>query len=976
MKFEFARPYFMLLLLLLIPMMILSARKLYTGSKSKKALQLAVRGLMYLCLVLALSGLSVKWVTRKTTTIFLVDASDSVREQQTDVIRFVNDALADKTDRDYVGIVAFGSDAQVEQFVSQTVVFDEIQTDVNRTATDLESAVSLAIGLMQEDTAKRLVVITDGNENEGSIKNTVSSVVADNISVQVKNLESNRADEVYVSDISIPNSVGVGEEFNILVTIESNVQTTAKVSLYMGRTLKGQQQVAIQKGTNQFSFTDTQTDEGMKTYNVIIEAEDDTVTVNNEYSAYTDISLKRPIMLVEGERGQAKELEGIFESIGLRYETYAASAVPNTLSELMEYEAVVFVDVYEDDLRTGFEETLEEYVKDNGGGFIATGGTNSFGVGGYKDTLLEEILPVNMSVNSTQETPTIAFAMVIDHSGSMEDGDGQTTCLDLAKEAAIAALDNLEEKDYVGVLAFDDSFHWVVNMEKVTDRDEIAGQIAGIAIGGGTSIYPAFREAVYKIAKTDAMVKHIILLTDGEDGYEYSYYRNVIQAANDAGITVSTVSVGNFANTGLLSSIAEDCNGRMYETSFDTDIPRIFAQEVYLSSEAYIRNEEFVPAIVSSDSVLNGLADDGLPVLKGFVASTAKSNAITLLEADEEYPILTMWQYGLGTVVAWNSDFTGEWSANWSGTETAQRLWANLISRVTEDNGVEGAYAEIEQEGKTATILYHTEEYSSKTGVTAVISDDAGNSEEVELKPKKPGVYECDFDMDSTGVYTISVKQYEDGTIIGNLNTAAIMQYSPEYRFMESRNDMETYIASVGGKVIEEADEVFADKLENVKSRIDIATPLLILACIILLTDIAIRRFQTDPVASIRRKREKRRLQRAEKEAAAAELQHKRMMATTEESDITGNGEQESFHGTAEGTPADAGKGPDAGKQSVKGAKKASDTDRNHKKAQKEAETKRESTEAKKKEKKQKKKQKSEMLNPDALLNKINREDR
>lgn len=953
MKLELARPLCLLLLVFLVPMIIFTAKKIYAKATSRKVLQILVRSILYTCLVLALSGISIKWVSSRTTTIFLVDVSDSVRDQQSQVIQFVNDALKDKKSNDYVGVITFGEDAEVEQFVSQTVVFSEVQTDVNRTATDLESAISMAIGLMPEDSAKRIVLITDGNENEGSIKNTIASLAASNIQVEAMKLEENTSDEVYVSDISMPDSVGTGEKFNINVKIESNVATNAKVSLYLGRTLKGQQEVTLQKGTNNYIFTDTQSDEGLKTYRVIVEAENDTVSVNNEYSAYTDISTKQPILLVEGSRGEATELQGILDSIGVRYETYQPAAVPNTLSDLLEYSAVVFVDVYEDDLRNGFTDVLQQYIKDYGGGFIVTGGTNSYALGGYTDTPIEEVLPVNMRLNSKQEVPTMAFAMVIDHSGSMEDGNGYVTCLDLAKEAAIEALDNVRDTDYIGVLAFDDTYSWLVPMQLASDRTTIEDEISSLGIGGGTSIYPAFKEALLKVTATDAKVKHIILLTDGEDGYDYSNYAPLLEAAEKAGITVSTVAVGSAPNTSLLQSIADAGNGRMYVTDYNSDIPRIFAQEVYLSSESYLRNEEFTPILSASSELMNGVTDDGIPSLKGYVATTAKSNSITILKSEEDYPILSTWQYGLGKTIAWTSDFTGDWSGNWSGQEDTQRLWANMISYVTQQTGVEGAYAEIDQEGKTAVINYTTGDYSGKTTVIATITDDEGNSEDVELEPEKPGEYSCSFDMESTGVYSISIRQYEDGEVVGNLNTAAIMQYSLEYQFMNVTNDLESFISSVNGQLIETADQVFATPLERVRSRIDISTPMLIFAAFFLLFDIAVRRFHLDLLGRSKQKQalraEKKAERRAAKQAAKAEKTAARAQAT----------QAAAAAATQPQTAADPASAPQAARAGAKAARQAEKQAAKAKQAARKAEQ----------------KKTKELLDTSSLLNHIKRDE-
>ncbi len=857
MDISFERPWFLLLIPVVIGLLIFSMRYMIAQNKKTRIGQVIVRSILATALILALAQVSVKWVGRDVTTIFVVDVSDSVREQRDEVIQFVNDAVEDKGKHDYIGVIAFGSDSRVEQFISQDISFAEFQTDVTTEATDLEEAINIALAEMPEDSAKRIVLITDGNENEGSIRNTASMVVAAGCEFQVLKLEENMANEVYVSDLSMPKEVGIGENFTINVEVESNVACQAVVSLYSGRTLTGQQTVMLQEGTNRFIFTDTQADEGLKTYRVTVEAAEDTVTVNNEFSAYTNIEVELPLLIVEGSDGKATEFKAILDSIGVKYDCVPPSTVPATLSDFTEYSAIVFVDVYADDLRDGFMENLEAYIKNYGGGFIVTGGQNSFALGNYRDTVIEEVLPVNMELQGENEVPIMAMMMVIDQSSSMSAGNGIFNNLDLAKEAANAAVENVRDTDYVGVIAFDSVYNRVVPIDTAEDRQAISNGIFSIAIGGGTSIYPALEAAVADINTVDAQIKHIILLTDGQD-YNNSY-DELKETINNSGITLSTVAVGDGCNSTLLQDLASSCNGRYFYTDLSTDMPRIFAQEVFLSSNNYLIHENFTPIVTSNDAMIRDVVAEGLPELLGYVATTPKERSIQLLQSHYGDPILCYWQYGLGKTVAWTSDVSGEWSANYSGWENTQRLWHNIIQYVTQDMGMEGAYVEVEQNGSRSEIHYTTENFSAGTTVVATVFDDEGNATEVELDPIKPGEYIAGIDTATTGVYTINVQQREGEEIVSSMNTAAINQYSLEYRFYPNNTLMEEYVASVGGTIITEASEVFATQPEHVKSRWNLSTILLVMAAVWFIWDIAVRRFHIDlykllPIAAIKRK--------------------------------------------------------------------------------------------------------------------------
>ena len=871
MSISFENPWYLLLIPVVALFLVITQRFMFTREKGSKVGQIVIRAILFLILILALSGFSLKFTGKSTTTIYLLDVSDSVRDSRQDIINFVNESVKDKKKNDNVGVIAFGEDTRVEQFVSENLAFSKFQTDVNTGATNLEDAVKIALSQLPDDSAGRIVLITDGNENEGSLKSVAPDIISSGCAFEIKKIEENISDEVYVSDLSIPTQAGIGEKFNIEVEVESNVACDAKVKLYAGRTLKGEQDVHLQKGTNQLIFSDTQSDEGLKTYKVVVESEKDTISVNNEFAAYTNIETTLPLMVVEGKEGNAKNYKKILESIDVGYDTVSPGTVPVDMPSLMQYSAVVLVDVYEADLREGFLDILNEYVKNNGGGLIITGGSSSYAVGGYRDTLLEEMAPVYMDINGENEIPTMAMAMVIDHSGSMDSSDGIESYLDLAKKSAAAAVDYMRPEDYVEVIAFDDAYSRVVPLQNVEDPEKIQQMIFSIPSGGGTSIYPALEAAVKDINNCDAMIKHIILLTDGQD-YN-SGYEGLLRIINNAGITLSCVAVGSGCNDQLLSDLATQGNGRIFYSDDTTDLPRIFAQEVFLASNTYLVNEVFTPEVTSNDKIIRDVVKDGMPQLYGYVATMKKERSIDLLESFQHDPILSYWQYGLGKTVAWTSDVNGEWSAEYSSWDNTPLLWHNIIKLVSEDNGMEGTYANVEQNGNKATITYTTEEYSADTKVIAIVYDEEGNPKEVELDPKKPGVYEAQVDTKDTGIYTINVQQKDKGEIVSSINTAAIMQYSLEYRFYPENTLLDEFAASTGGIFIENPDEVFKYSPEFVKARFNLWIPLLIIAALLFLYDIAVRRFHlsfafVDKMAANRAKNKLKKEEKKRKEAA------------------------------------------------------------------------------------------------------------
>ena len=286
------------------------------------------------------------------------------------------------------------------------------------------------------------------------------------------------------------------------------------------------------------------------------------------------------------------------------------------------YKSIITCNVSAENLSDGFLNSLDSYVKDMGGGFIAAGGENSFALGGYYKTPLEKVLPVQMELKGKKEIPDMSIVLVIDKSGSMTEGGGGIMKLDLAKEAAARTLESLRPNDQIGVLTFDDTNYWVVPTRKADDAEKIRDDIGTIRPGGGTSIIPALQEGYDSIKKTDTKIKHIILLTDGQA--ERTGYMELVEKLAGDNITVSTVAVGQGSDVQLLQDIAKGANGRFYYTDEFANIPRIFAKETFMAARAYLNNREFVPAIANAHPVLEGAAEEGLPALLGYVAASPK----------------------------------------------------------------------------------------------------------------------------------------------------------------------------------------------------------------------------------------------------------------------------------------------------------------------------------------------------------------
>lgn len=819
--------------------------------KLRRNVIIGLQSIVIFLLLLAIWNPSIQMGSKNTTTIFLVDVSDSVSNQKQEVEDFVKIALKEMPDDNKAGVIAFGADSKVEQFVSEKNLFSGLETVPITTATNLEKAVQGAMTLFPEEEAKRLVLITDGNENEGSIKSVTQAVLNSNIQVQVKKLASFTGEEVFVEDLQVPDKINIGDTFKVEVVVRSNVKTKAMLSLYAGNILKGQQEVELETGSNRFIFKDVQKVDGLKSYRVIVEADKDTKTVNNEYVAFTKAETAKKVLLIEGKTNTAEPMKQVLDAANINYQVTIPDGAPRTLMEFNQYKSIVLLNVHGDDLPKEFMTNVESYVRDYAGGLVAIGGDNSFALGNYRGTALEKVLPVYMDLQGEKEVPKMAIALVIDRSGSMANGNETFNQLELAKESAVAALDTLRETDEIGVVAFESSYEWIVPMTTATDRETLEDAIYSIGLGGGTSIYPAVNEACQKLKESNAKLKHIILLTDGQDGF--NQYESLLKDLEQSGITLSTVAVGDGADTRLLEYLAEEGNGRTYYTNIHTDIPRIFAKEIFLSVNAYLINEEFTPILTSQKGMLEEVAKQGLPAMLGYIASTKKELATMHLMSEREDPILTSWQYGLGKTVAFNSDGENNWTANYGTWSDYPLFWKNIIEYTITDMSSSGNDIKISQKGSNATVTFSTEEYSEQTSVEVIASDEDGKSQKVILNPSRPGVFEGNLNTFETGIYSINVTKKEGEEVVSTENTATAVQYSNEYRIIEDTKTLEQWVQETNGSFIEQTEEVFKEEIESVNSKKNLAPYFLMIAILLFMIAIICKRLDIRRLELVRK---------------------------------------------------------------------------------------------------------------------------
>jgi Mg-chelatase subunit ChlD len=293
--------------------------------------------------------------------------------------------------------------------------------------------------------------------------------------------------------------------------------------------------------------------------------------------------------------------------------------------------------------------------------------------GKKQEDAMDRVLPAKLAPPRSPEGTCVV--LIVDKSSSME---GRK--MELARVASIGVIENLRAVDQVGVLIFDNSFQWAVPIRKAEDRTLIKRLVAGITPDGGTQIAPALTEAYRKTVPIKATFKHIVLLTDGisEEGDSLSLAKEAVTQ----NITISAVGLGQDVNRAYLEKIAAFSKGKSYFLNDPAGLEQILLKDVMEFTGTTSIEKPIVPVVERQAEILDGVAIESAPPLKGYTKFQAKPTAETILSIDKKDPLLARWQYGLGRVTVFASDAKNRWAEGWLQWRGYDRLWANLFRDV------------------------------------------------------------------------------------------------------------------------------------------------------------------------------------------------------------------------------------------------------------------------------------------------------
>src|ERR1700691_3387769 len=224
-------------------------------SRTRRRLALTLKAISLLAILLALAEPRLKVNETRVAVAVLVDTSDSISPTDLDRASKLAQSMQSAQGRHWMRVMPFARSARTlesnEQQGSQRGSWKLRQTagEAGR-ATDIESGVREAIASLPSGLLPRVVLISDGKENKGSIARAAWQAQQLGIPIDTFALAGRPQPALRLESVSLPPLAFTGEQFPIDLVVSVPQAGPAEIELAAeGRTL-GKTQVPLQAGQN------------------------------------------------------------------------------------------------------------------------------------------------------------------------------------------------------------------------------------------------------------------------------------------------------------------------------------------------------------------------------------------------------------------------------------------------------------------------------------------------------------------------------------------------------------------------------------------------------------------------------------------------------------------------------------------------------------------------------------------------------
>jgi len=687
----FDRPELLWLMLLAPLVAIPGVAAMRRGKRLAGSTSAVLRVACLIVFVLLLAGLKVATRTgaRGLAVIVARDQSSSIAPDQAAWMnRRITELGRAMNPRDRLAVVGFGRDIRLLAPLGDPRLVGRPDASAEPGGTDIAGALAIAAGLFPDQVEKRVVLLSDGIETQGNAVNELPVLAEQAVRVFADAPPPSETQRIALTTFDAPSAVRAHSSFAFHVDIESEARapTKARLKLEADGAAVGSRELKLHPGLNRFELPYHFDQPGAYIASAELEADSPVITLNRRAESTVSVIGPPRVLVVSNEPPNS-----IVDALKVRDYKIDLRG-PQTLSanpqDLLPYQTVILADVPQPSLSGPVQNAFRSYVSDFGGGLIVTG--EALEDDRFQNGALESVLPVKFKPQPRPPSrEPVAIYLCIDRSNSMSYNSRYPAVRDgerirYAKQSAIALLRQLDDTDFVGVIAFDSQPYVLSRLHPLgEDRAALEDRVERLEPGGGTDFKEALEIAEHDILASRIGVRQVILLTDGDTNRQYHDHDALIADFAREKIPVSTVRIGpDLANLRLLEDFAEATGGVFYRVDDIEKLPQLFVRLTRQVASRTSQNRIHLKAEGHS-SILSGIKPEEIPQLEFYTTTEAKDGAtvpIRIERGKERPPLVAAWQYGLGRTAIFAADPDSMATLTWVHWNRYAEFWSQLVT--------------------------------------------------------------------------------------------------------------------------------------------------------------------------------------------------------------------------------------------------------------------------------------------------------
>ncbi len=864
----------LLLLIFIAPTVWFGWRRLTGMSRVRRAIVCSIRSLVIILIALAIA--QPKWADRgeALTVMMLIDRSRSISPQlemgAIDYLRLASESSDNRRQIDRLAIINIGAEARVRGMPDTHTLVDPGTAVVNLDATNLADGLRKAMAIAPKDTAVRIILVSDGNENVGNATAVANIIRSNGIPIDVLGLKYEHQKEVLFDRIVAPSHARKGQNITVNMVLRSQQETTGTIHLRMndnpidldpdatGTGLR----IALTKGINSRLVTVPMDQQGANRFKAEFmpdTPDDDAITSNNRQETVVIVQGEGRVLVIDESDDETASLRQALAESNIDVTRVYPYDVPTDLLTLSAFDSIIVANVPAHAFPSGMLEALRVYVHDVGGGLVMIGGPDSFGAGGWIGTPTARAIPLRLDPPDKEQMPKGALVLIM-HSTEVAQGNYW------GAKCAESAVNALSRLDLVGILdyGFQGGCTWEYPLQELGDKSAALSAIKKMAMGDMPDFTAAMNMTLTSLKSVNSSQKHVIIISDGDPSPPSA---GLLQKFKNAGITITTVVCGGHGSAQdakAMRRIATVTGGKYYNPKRVNQMPQIFWKEA-ITVRRSLRIEGDIYSTIHKPTVRPGPFNGkwgSLPPMTGYILTAPKPGYEPEIVSSLGDPVMAHWQYGLGKSVAFTTDATSRWGSNWVSWGAYQAFWEQIIAWSMRPGQPPNMTISIQMDGNRAIVqvelLTSDNSYATFGKMDGMVLTPGLDAQPITVHQTGPGRGQAEFRVNESGTWVVNLLYDDPESGRRSMQAGVSIPFSQEYRNFTDNMPLLTQLAEqTGGKVLpsDPANAHLFDR-ENLNiplSLTDMWPLIAIIAASMFLIDVGARRLSIDPIAIRRR---------------------------------------------------------------------------------------------------------------------------